>query len=126
MKFNREEIKQHGINISMSTVATLIPVLVFTWMLIKPAVVLAVGEQLNEQVQRTVAKEVAPINIALSVILSNNIENIRLQIAALEFKRDFPPADDWKSEDALALTRLKNDLSSAEMAITAWASNDPT
>ena len=89
-------------------------------------VVLAVGEQLNEQVQRTVAKEVAPINIALSVILSNNIENIRLQIAALEFKRDFPPADDWHNEDALSLTRLKNDLSSAEMAITALASNGTT
>ncbi len=122
----REEIKQAGIHISLSTFATLIPVLIFTWALIKPAVVLAVGEELADQVQQTVAKEVAPINMALTVILQNNIENIRLQIAGLEFKRDFPPADDWKNEDAQRLAILKNDLASAEVAITALESDGST
>ena len=122
----REEIKKAGIHISMSTIATLIPVLLFTWALIKPAVVLAVGEQLNEQVQTTVSKEVAPITMALGVILKNNIENIRIQIAALEFRRDFPPVDDWADVDAQTLARLRNDLISAEAALIALETNGST
>ena len=120
-------VKEHGINISFATLASLIPVFAMTWFLIKPAVVKAVGDELQEQVQRSVAKEVKPIGTALSIILQNNAANIERQIAVMEFRRDFPPDDDWTNNDARQLAQLRLDLKSAEaakVALTTEPSSD--
>ncbi|KKN04059.1 hypothetical protein LCGC14_1101260 [marine sediment metagenome] len=109
-------VKEHGINISFATLASLIPVFAMTWFLIKPAVVKAVGDELQEQVQRSVAKEVKPIGTALGIILQNNAANIERQIAVMEFRRDFPPDGDWTNNDARQLAQLRLDLKSAEAA----------
>ena len=117
-------VKEHGINISFATVASMIPVFAMTWFLIKPAVVKAVGDELQDQVQQSVAKEVRPISRALSVILENNADNLVRLIATMEFRRDFPPKDDWTNEDAQELAQLELDLASAKKASSALNNDD--
>lgn len=113
--------KDIGIHISLATVGALLPVLLAAWFLIKPAVVQAVGDELQEQVQLTVAKEVQPINSALAIMLQNNIASIQRQIASLAFQRDFPPAGDWTDSDAQDLANLQLDLQSTTAALAALA-----
>lgn len=113
------ETMQHGKHISISVLASTIPVLLAVWFFIKPAVVLAVGEELQEQVQQTVAAEVRPINVALGVMLQNAVANISRQIAAMEFRRDFPPIGDWSNADAQELTNLELNLKSNVTALAA-------
>ena len=108
--------RDHLSNISVASVVSLIPVLTVVWFVVKPSIVKAVGDELQEQVQQTVAKEVAPIGAALSIILKNNADNLARQIAAMEFRRDFPPEGDWTDSDARQLAQLKLDLRSAEAA----------
>lgn len=116
--------KEFGVNISFSTLATMIPVFAMTWFLIKPAVVEAVGDELQDQVQQSVAKEVKPIGIALTIILHNNAANLERQIASMEFRRDFPPDNDWTDADARQLAQLKLDLKSALKASAALNNDD--
>jgi sensor domain CHASE-containing protein len=111
-------------DISVASVISLIPVLTVVWFIVKPSIVKAVGDELQEQVQQTVAKEVRPINRALTVILGNNADNLERQIAAMEFRRDFPPDDDWSNEDAQVLAQLKLDLRSAKAAKAALKDDD--
>ena len=108
--------RDHLSNISVASLVSLIPVLTVVWFVVKPSIVKAVGDELQEQVQQTVAKEVAPIGAALSIILKNNADNLARRIAAMEFRRDFPPDDDWTDSDARQLAQLKLDLKSAESA----------
>jgi len=111
-------------DISVASVVSLIPVLTVVWFVVKPSIVKAVGDELQEQVQQTVSKEVRPINRALTVILGNNADNLERQIAAMEFRRDFPPDNDWTNKDAQELAQLKLDLRSAKAAKAALREDD--
>ena len=115
-------MKEHSLTISLSAMASGIPIMLAVWFLIKPAVVVAVGDQLQAQVEQTVALQVLPINSALAVILRNSISNLARQIAAMEFRRDFPPEGDWQSVDVQQLTNLKLDLKSNVAALAALLS----
>jgi len=108
-----------GVTISLASLGAFIPVALAAWFLIKPSVVVAVNNELQAQVQHTVSQQVRPINTALGIILENDIENIKAHIAQMEYKRDFPPPNDWTSKDVADLSTLRKNLSTAEAALKA-------
>jgi len=120
----KDTARSHGLNISVSTIASALTVGTMVWFLVKPAVVKAVGEELDTKMEQVVSAAVAPTNAALAIILSNGIDNLKLQIAAMEFERDFPPEGDWSDLDARELARLKNTLSTNQAALSALEGND--
>ena len=103
------DLKQHGINVSLSTVATLIPVLAFLWLFIQPALVDAVADDLDEMI---VAKQ-APVQSAFKTLLRSEINALKKEIARLEIHEG---DEDWTEEDAELLTELEIELEAMQEA----------
>lgn len=103
------DLKQHGINISISTIATLIPVLGFLWLFIQPALVDAVASDLDEVIE---AKQ-APVQSAFKALLSSEIAKLRKEIARLEHYQNDP---NWNEDDAEYLAELKIELDALKEA----------
>ena len=102
-------LKQHGINISLSTIGALIPVLTFLWFFIQPALVDAVAQDLDEMIE---AKQ-APVQTAFKTLLRSEISKLRIQIARLETHLN---DEDWTEDDAKLLAELRIELEAIEEA----------
>jgi hypothetical protein len=105
------DIKEHGINISLNTIATLIPVMAVMWFLLKPAMIEAIADDLDEQIE----KQSQPLQNAFKVILKANINAIKKSIALLEFREEHDPGS-WTKDDANVLASQKIELEALEEA----------
>lgn len=114
----RRDLKEHGVTISISTVATTIPLFAALWFVIKPVIVEQVSAEVSTEMQDKVKEGVRPINGAFKAIIRADINALRKEIAALEFKRDNRP-DDWTAEDANELADKRISLDALREALTA-------
>jgi len=103
--------KEQGINISLNTVATLLPVLAVVWFLLKPAIIEAIAEDLDEQI----AEQSQPLQSAFKVILRAEIADIIESIAMLEYREEHE-SDTWLAEHARLLAKRKIELAAFEEA----------
>jgi len=103
--------KEHGINISLNTVITLVPVLGIMWFLLKPAMIEAIADDIDEQI----AEQSAPLQNAFKVILKAEINEIKLSISMLEFREEHESST-WLVEHAELLAKRKIELSAYEEA----------
>ncbi|KKL12155.1 hypothetical protein LCGC14_2538580, partial [marine sediment metagenome] len=101
--------KREGIHISLAAVLAWIPLIPVFWFIAKPVLIGAVSDAVADDIQTQVKAEVKPLNSAFKVLLKNDIDNNRKQIAALEFKRD-RHSDNWTEGDASLLIDLKIEL----------------
>lgn len=109
------ELKKQGINISVSTVATLLPVLAVVWFFVQPALVTAIAADLDKMI----VEKQEPIQNAFASLLSSEIRKLKRLIAELEFKQQHRP-DMWTADDAelLADCRIElEDLQNAKEAL---------
>jgi hypothetical protein len=104
-------IREHGLNISLNTVATLVPVLAVVWFLLKPAMIEAIADDLDEQID----KQSEPLQNAFKVILKVDINELKKSIALLEFREEHDP-DSWTSDHANILASRKIELEALEEA----------
>ncbi len=102
------QLREHGVSISVATIATWIPLIPLLWFVGKPIMVESVSAAMAEDVQVTVQKEVAPINNAFVVLIDRDITKIRKEIAGLEFRES--RGDNWTSKDASYLADLEIEL----------------
>jgi hypothetical protein len=109
---SKQEIKQRagriGIN-QIVTYATLIPVF---WFILQPLLITAMAED----IKAIVSEQTAPINNAFVALLQRDINSTRKDMAALRFRRDNPPNDDWTAEDAAYLADLEITMDALEEA----------
>lgn len=98
-------LKQHGINISLSTLATLFPVLAVLWFFVQPALIDAIAADLDEMI---VTKQ-APMQSAFKALLVSDINKIKRRMAKLRFVRDHHP-EEWTEDDSEELTLLQIEL----------------
>lgn len=103
--------KEHGINISLNTVATLIPVLAVVWFLLKPAMIEAIADDIDDKV----AEQSAPLQNAFKVILKADIDDLKHSIALLEFREEHD-SEHWEEEHAKLLASYKIELAALEEA----------
>lgn len=113
----KQETKERGIRIGVNqivTYATLVPIF---WFVAQPILV----DALAEDIQKTVATEVAPINNAFVALLQRDINATKKDIAALKFRQR--QVTDWTSEDAVDLADLEIQLEALEEAKGALQEN---
>lgn len=108
-------VKEHGVNISLSTVATLIPVLTVIWFIIQPALLASVITAVQADITMQVKAQTAPLQSAFKSIILADMNKLKRAIAALEFRqrRNGP---DWTSNDAVDLTELRIELNALQEA----------
>lgn len=94
----------------------MVPIL---WFFGQPILVSAVSTAMAEDIDEQIKANVAPLNAAFVVLVRKEIRELRKEIAAMEFRRDEPPMDDWTTEDATYLVDLRIELSDQEMALIA-------
>ena len=115
--------KEQGINISLSTVVSLITVGAAFWLFAKPLISTAVAAELKDEIQKQVRTEVKPLSSAFTIILQNSITDTRRQVTALQYKRRTMP-DMWTLEDEQMLSDLEAQLDSNQKALEALKKSD--
>ncbi len=108
-------VKERGIRIGINqlvTYATLIPIF---WFVLQPLLMDAMAEDIKE----IVSQQTAPISGAFVALLQRDINSTRKDMAALRFRRDNPPVDDWTEDDAEYLADLEIQLDALEEAKSA-------
>ena len=113
---SKAEVKEAGIRIGVNQIITYAGLVPIFWFIIQPILVDALAEEMQETIKQTVASQVDPINNAFVALLQRDINATRKDMAALRFRRDNPPNDDWTAEDASYLADLEIQLDALEMA----------
>lgn len=112
--------KDQGWPALIGGLAALIPLMLFTWTVVKPAISAAFADEIKATVQNeikaTVQSEVSPIRGGLSVIIQSNIVKLKKEIAQLERLRAADPSK-WTAEQADSLVDKQNELEAQQMAL---------
>jgi len=111
-------LKEHGINISLSTVATLIPVLAAVWFVIRPALVESISDAVAEDFEEQIEDQAEPLQNAFKLILKKDIDRLTKSIALLEFREEHQP-ESWLVEHAEVLSDNKIELETMKAAYDA-------
>lgn len=98
--------REISVSTILSTIASLAVVLPVLWYVGRPLI----SESLAEDFKTIAQEQAQPLKSAFSVLLTRDINYLRKEITAMEFRRDNPPADDWTAEDAEVLTELDIEL----------------
>lgn len=119
---NKADVKEAGIRIGVNqlvTYATLVPIF---WFILQPLLV----DAMAEDIKAIVSSQIAPVNNAFVALLQRDINTTRKDMAALRFRRDNPPVDDWTADDALYLADLEIQMDALEEAKAALQANTDT
>lgn len=115
---SKDERRSIGISAVASIIgmcAILAPV---GWYLVRPTLVSAVSTAMADELDQKISQQVAPLNQGFKAIIQSNINNIRRQIARLEFARDDPQTE-WTVQMADDLAQLTIDLDAQQAALSA-------
>ncbi len=123
---SKAEVKEAAGRIGVNQIITYAGLVPIFWFIIQPVLIDALAEEMQESIKQTVATQVDPINNAFVALLQRDINATVREIAAMEFRRDNPPADDWTAADAQSLADLKIGLAALEEAKVALLAEDGT
>lgn len=107
------EIKEHGINVSVSTVLTMASVVPVLWFIGKPILVEQISTAMADEFEQTIDRKQAPVQSAFKVLLRSEITKLRKEIARLRTHEGDP---DWDEDDAAYLAELKIELEALQEA----------
>ena len=110
------DLKDHGTTISISTIATLVPVLAAVWFVMQPVMVSQISDALADDMEEEIEEKTRPIKGAFNVLLQSDINRLKRNIARLERKQQHEP-DEWTEADAVRLADYKIELDAYEKAI---------
>ena len=113
MKINGK-IKEHGVSISIATIATWIPLIPLLWFVGKPIIVSSVSEAMADDIERTVKEQIAPMNGAFVALIQRDINKVKKEIAGLKFRQR--QAVNWTVDDAVYLADLEIELEALKLA----------
>lgn len=117
--------KESGVQISISAVAAMVPILAAIWLILKPTISDAVAEELTDTIREVVKEEVKPLGDGFRVILLRDIASLRREIARAEARRDAQPSL-WTADDATQLVNMRLELESFQSALAAMTPEDPS
>jgi hypothetical protein len=113
-----EVLKQHGVNISLSTIISTATVLGIVWAVGEPWLMSEVSVALAQDIQETVKQEVAPIQAGFRVLIQQQISGLRREIAELERVKTAAPQE-WTAQQARDLVDKQEQLAAQIMALQA-------
>ena len=110
--------KNQGKQIGIQTLITWIPLIPILWFVGQPVLISAVSEAMAEEMQDTVKAGIAPIASAFTVLLTLEINTLRKEIAALQFRQRATDVE-WTAEDAEVLIETELEMEALEAALSA-------
>lgn len=110
-------LQAQGKAIGIQTLITWIPLIPILWFVVQPILVTSVSEAMAEDIEETVKQSVEPVNDAFQVLLTLEINSLRKEIAALQFRQR--QGDNWTAEDADHLAELNIELEALQDALEA-------
>ena len=119
---SKAEVKERGIRIGINQIVTYVTLIPVFWFILQPLLLNAMAED----IKGIVTEQTAPINNAFVALLQRDINATRKELAALKFRRDNPPADDWTAEDASYLADLEIAIDALVEAKTALQASTET
>lgn len=109
------DLKEKGITVSLSTIATLIPVLAFVWFIIQPLLLQNISTAMADDLKEQMEEHSAPMESAFKVLLLADINKAKRSIAALEYSRTADPQA-WTAERNQILVDQKIGLEALQEA----------
>ena len=109
------DLKEQGVTISLSTVATLIPVLAFVWFIVQPVLLSNISTAMADDIQQKMNAHSKPMESAFKVIIKADIDKLKKSIALLEWRRDHEE-ETFLEEHAELLAERKIELETMEAA----------
>ena len=109
---SKAEVKERGIRIGINQIVTYALLVPVFWFILQPLLINAMAED----IKAIVADQIEPINNGFVALLQRDINATRKDMAALRFRRDNPPVDDWTAEDAAYLADLEIQMDALEEA----------
>ena len=109
------DLKEKGVTVSLSTIATLIPVLAFVWFIVQPLLLTNISDAMADEIQQKMNAHSKPMESAFKVIIKGDIDKLKKSIALLEWRRDHEE-DTWLEEHAALLAERKIELETMEEA----------
>lgn len=110
------DLKEHGLTVSVSTIATLVPVLAAVWFVMQPLMVSQISSAMASDLEDMIEDETKPIEGAFKVLLQSDINRLKRNIARLEYREEHEP-DEWTEADSQRLADYKIELDAFEEAI---------
>ncbi len=109
-----DNIKAHGINVSLSTVATIVALVPAFWFIGKPILVAQISTAMAAEFEDVIETKQAPVENAFRVLLQTEITKLRKEIAALRYRQR--NGEDWDELDAEYLAELEIELEALQQA----------
>jgi len=109
------DLKEHGKNISISSVVSMVTLGGLFWMFAQPAMVAQISTAMADDIDRAIEEKTRPIQGAFKVLLLSDINRLKRSIARLEHKRSDEDAD-YTENDAVRLADYKIELDAYDEA----------
>ena len=97
-------LKEHGLNISISTLGAMIPILAFMWIFVKPTLMESISTALADEFDDQIEEQTLPMQRAFKVLLRTDITELRKEVARMKTHED---DEDWDEGDAEDLAELE-------------------
>lgn len=105
--------KAHGLNISLSTVATIAALVPMFWFVAKPILIAQISTALASEFEETIDTKTEGVTNAFKALLRSEITALRKEIAKLQTHQNDA---DWTEDDAEYLTELRIELEALQEA----------
>ncbi|MCK5607403.1 hypothetical protein KAR91_36300 [Candidatus Pacearchaeota archaeon] len=105
----RKITRDQGFRMTLTAVLSYLPLIPIFWFLVKPILIEAVSAAVADDIQAQVKEGVRPMNSAFKILLQQQIDTKKREIAAFEDKRQFRSSA-WTSKDAEDLVDCKIEL----------------
>ncbi len=112
------DLKDKGVEISISSIATMIPVGIFLWFVIQPIMLSDLSKAMADDLKVQMDAHAEPVQNAFKLIIKGNINKLKRSIAALEYSRDADPQA-WTAARNQILVDNEIELESLEEAYDA-------
>jgi hypothetical protein len=108
------DLKQHGFQVSVSTVMTLAAVVPVLWFIGKPLLIEQISTAMASEFNDAIDEKQAPVQNAFKVLLQTEITKLRKEIAAMKYRQR--NGEDWDGADAEYLAELEIELEALQEA----------
>ena len=99
--------KEHGLNVSLSTVATIAALVPMFWFIAKPILIGQISSAMASEIEDAIEEKQAPVENAFKALLRSEITKLRKEIAKL---RTHEHDENWSEDDAEYLAELTIEL----------------
>jgi hypothetical protein len=106
-------IREHGINVSLSTVLSIGALVPRFWFVAKPILVAQISTAMASEFEEAIEAKQQPVQDAFKVLLRTEITKLRKEIAKL---RTHEGDEDWTENDAEYLAELRIELEALQEA----------